>query len=1057
MPLDAPAIADTGSHAGERRQITALFYDLVDSTRLTLSLDPEDMRDLQRAFHRACIEAIRRHGGHVDRFMGDGGAVYFGYPRAQEDAAERAVRAGLAIVEACRNLPPAVPLEEGALAVRVGIATGLAVVGAAKVPGSHGQDEIVGVAPNLAARLQSVAAPNAILVSEATRTLTSGLFDYEPGGAWNLKGFPEPQTAWVAVRERRTDDRFEALRTDIVPFLAREDEVRRILERWQAAKAGAGQVVLLAGEPGIGKSRLIARIRHLISGEPHVRITWQCSPQGVDTPLHPVVRQLETAIGSGAAADDAQALQRLRSLLQTAGERARDLLPVLADLLNLPCGRDAGPNAPDPELVKRRTLDAIIAYLEGIGARTPLLLILEDVHWIDPTSDELLDRIVEWLAGRPVLVIVSFRPAYRPSWSGRANVVSIALNRLARAVSSEVVEHVAGPMKLPEPLKARIVAQCDGVPLFLEEVTRSVVERLRSQKGDAVSALLDPAAEPEIVVSLADSLAARLDQLDSGKEIAQMASVLGRSFSSRLLKQVAGKEEGAVDRALARMVELGLARRHAARADDDYVFKHALIQEAAYRSMLRRSRQSVHRRVALALRESAVGREPPPEILALHLQKGGMPEGAIGALQRAARHAAERSANREVVHLLERALRLARDLPADSRRDAIELDLTIGLGPALMNLNGPGTREVRDLYRRGLELCARLPRSAKHFIVYWGWWYIAPNAQMRERADGLLDLARSLGDEELELQAHHCQWATLFDLGEHAACCAHIDEGLARYDRGDNRSQGVLYGGHDPKVCALGEKALALWLQGYPVQALELCRQSVAHAEQLQHRGSISHARDIEIMLHRYREDADTVREKGRRLAAFAEAQGFKGLRAKAKVFEGWARAKRGDPQVGLRLIEEGLETHREIGTEEDFPVYYEMLAEAKGELAGAEEGVAIIDSAIAMTGRTGSRYWLPELHRRRGQLLLRRGEGHVRTAIDSFNTAVDLARSQGAKALGLRALADLAGIDGRWHDRPAALARLAEAYGAFTEGFDTPDLVAARRLLEAEGARHER
>lgn len=1054
MPLDAPTAADAGLQAGERRQITALFYDLVDSTRLTVSLDPEDMRDLQRSFHRACIDAIHRHGGYVERFMGDGGAVYFGYPRAQEDAAERAVRAGLAIVGACRELRPVVPIEGEGLAVRVGVATGLAVVGVHASTGSSIQDEIVGVAPNLAARLQSVAAPNTILVSDATRALTGGLFEYEPGGEWELKGFGERQVAWRAIAARRTDDRFEALRPIPVPFVARDEEVRRILDRWQVATAGRGQIVLLCGEPGIGKSRLIARIRQLVAGEAHFRVTYQCTPQGIDTPLHPVVQQVEGAVEGIRLTSPSEALARLESLLEPTGGRAPALAPLFAGLLDLPIAARPEAARHDPEWIKRQTLDAILAYLEGLSARRPLLLIFEDVHWIDPTSQELLDRMAAWLAGRRVLMVVSFRPGYPPFREGEPNVAQMTLSRLPRAAAGEVIEHVAGETKLPAPLKEKIIAQTDGVPLFLEEVTRFFVERLRTRRTESMESLLDPSVEAEIVVTLADSLAARLDQLESGKEIAQIASVIGRSFSSRLLKEVAGREDAAVDEALARMVELDLAHRSDLGVDADYGFKHALIQEAAYSSMLRRDRQSIHKRIALSLKARGdAGRESPADILALHLERGGMAEEAAGALQTAARHAAERSANREVVRLLERAFRLVGGLPENAHRDAIELDLTIELGPALMNLNGSGAPEVRELYERGLALCRRLPRSPSHFTLLWGWWYIAPNSEMRERADRLLEFARSLDDDTLELQAHHCQWATLFDLGEHAACCAHIEEGLSLYEGGDYRSQGVLYGGHDPKVCGLGEKALSLWLQGYPEQALAMCRMSVEHATRLQHRGSISHALDIEIMLHRYRGDAATVCEKAARMAEFAEEHGFRGLGAKAKVFEGWGRARQGDQRLGVRYIEEGMDIHRRIGTEEDFPVYLEMLAEAKSQLSGAEEGVSIIDSALAAAEQGGSKYWLPELYRRKGALLFQQGSDHAAAAIECLAAAAALAGSQRARALLLRALTDLAAIDGGRSARAAAVFRLGEVYGTFTEGLDTPDLAAARRLLDRQEA----
>jgi predicted ATPase/class 3 adenylate cyclase len=1032
---------DRAAPSGERRVVTALFYDRVGSTVDVATRDPEEVAEVERRFHRACIDEVRRYGGFVDRFDGDAGVAYFGFPAAQEDAALRAVQAGLGIVAAS---------DRAGTRVRVGVATGLIVVHREAEAGFGSQPRFTGVAPNLAQRLQGVAAENSVLVADSTRELTARAIEYEFVGQFDLRGFDAPQPGWRALRLARLDDVINPLRASMAPFVAREREMQTIGERWRTAAEGRGQVVLLAGEPGLGKSRLVAEIKQQLSSEDHFRFTYQASPQGSATPFYPIIRHIESTLESvpGGAGSG---LDRLETLLARSTDRVAEIAPIIGDLLGLPYETRYRRLDPDPERIKQQTFDVLLDQLRNLTDRKPVLLIFEDVHWSDPSTLELIDRIAAALAVQRALMIVSFRSGYAPSWATQPHVTALSLARLPRPEAEQIIDHIAGERGLPARLRERIVHQTDGVPLFIEHMTKFVLDNLPSTGNGAAEQLPDPSERHGVIVGLADFLAARLEPLGERKIIAQVASAIGRTFSASLLKRVAERAAADIDAALARMVELGLADSRATPADMEYGFRHALVQEAAYRSLLLRDRAAIHRRIVAALQAHYGGTsEATPEILAFHFEKAGMTTEAVGQLQAAARTAAERSANKEVVQLLTRAAGLLESLPEGAARDALALDNIVILGPALMNLHGSGSSEVRRLYERGLELCERLPHSRAHFTVLWGWWFIAPNFKvMRERADRLLALTRTIADPELELQAHHCQWATLFNLGKHAACLRHIKAGLALYEKGDYRSHRFLYGGHDPKACALGERSLSLWLQGCPEQAMEACRQMIAHATSLRHRGTLSHARDIEIMLNRYCGNAPRVLDLASQLIEFADENDFPDVRAKGRIFHGWALARLGDTSAGVGLITDGLSTLRGIGTQEDFPVYYEMLAEAGGGTARLDDGRLALDASITMAKETALRYWLAEAYRRKGLMLAAQDPADA-AALDCLHTAVDIATQQGARTLLLRALTSLAGIDSDRHDRAPVLARLREVMADFTEGFDTPDQVAARRLLAA-------
>jgi class 3 adenylate cyclase/predicted ATPase len=1033
----------------ERRQLTVMFVDLAGSTALSGQLDPEEMRDVIRSYQRAVHGEITRLSGYVAKFMGDGVLAYFGWPRAHEDDAERAVRAALAVVKvvAALTTPASEPL-----GARVGIATGLVVVGDLVGEGSAQEEAVIGETPNLAARLQSLAEVNSVIVAGPTRRLLGEIFDLADLGSHDLKGFARPVQAWRVVGESRARGRFEALHGKrLTPLVGRDAEIAVLLDKWRSVKKGRGQVVLLSGEPGIGKSRIAAEVKRYISHARPFVLTFQCSPHHSDTAFHLLVGFFEHFAGLKLTSSPDAVSKRLAELAGMPESGFIEAAHYVARLLRPAGGTPERPLGSNPEQIKQKTIATLIALVGRMSRQRPVLVICEDAHWIDPTSQELLDLLVETIERLRVLLLITFRPGYTAHWLAQPQVAVLELNRLNEPSGAAMVSHIAGHVGVPQAVIDRIVASADGVPLFVEELSRTVFGTALDDSRGGGSPGGAAAPDLPIPASLSDSLTARLDQLGSGRAIAQICSVVGRSFTARLVCKVAKTTEAAVESALAGLVTLGLASVEGRPAEATYTFTHALIQESAYHSILRSHRRTLHRRLAAVLATDYSGTsDGAPEILAHHFEEAGDATQAIRSLQQAARAATARSGNVEAVRLLERALRLLATLPAGPERDTMELALLISLGPPQIATSGTAAPKVQKLYGRAIELCEIVPKSSDHFAAHWGWWFCAPDfKETLKRANLLSSLAEDLDDEELELQAHHCQWATQFNIGNQALCCEHIERGLAIYERGDYRTHAALYGGHDPKVCGLGERALSQWLTGHYNSSLSSIELSLAHAQLLQHGGSIGHSRDIQIMLYRYRDDAVKVLKLAEEIADFALSQGFTRLISQAKIFRGWALARLGDPTSGVILIGEGLAEHRSANSQEDYPVYLEMLAEVHGANSKPELGIPLLDEGVAIADRTGQQYWTAEMLRRKGVLLLQESATRQPEALACFERAMAVAEGQGARALLLRAMCNRAEIIGTSEKRAEVRDALALLHASFTEDLECNDVRNARCLLE--------
>jgi len=1045
LPDSGQALERARAGGPERRQLTVMFCDLVDSTAMSQRLELEDLRDVMRAFQDHCTAIVHEHGGMVSRYMGDALLVLFGYPKASEDDAERAVRAGLQMTAEVRDLESPRRLDQ-AIAVRVGIATGLVVVGDWIGEGPSLEQAVLGEAPNLAARLQALAPPHSVVISEATRALIGGRFVCENLGLQSLKGFDAPVAAWRVSAVGAATNRFPAMLDALTPLVDREDERAWLGRLWADVVACHGKVALIGGEAGIGKSRLVAALREQIGEAEHAYLGLQCSPYFTNRALHPVIQYIEAAASLDMEDAAATKVARLSTWL---GAAANDELaiPLLCELLSI---ADERPPLPPmtPSRQKELTFELLLSLLHGMALARPLLLVCEDAHWIDPTSDEFLGRLVARIGTMPVLAVFTHRPQSSPSWPG---VERRTLQRLDDEQARLLVERVAGTRELPPGVLRDLVGASDGIPLFIEEVTRATL-----QEGAAGAAASRPArrrglARSPVPPTLHDALQARLDQLGPERQVAQLASVIGREFSYPLLQALSPLPPHELLQGIEALKHAGLVQAGGSAGGMLYRFNHALVREAAYETLLRDRRRELHALTAEVLeRQFPHTARDAPELVAHHWTEAARPEPAWASWFMAGQRANARSEHREAIGHLQLALALLPQLADSTARAERELEVLIELAPALIVTQGAGTAQVNGVYERALQLGAELPTSALNFAAHWGWWRVSMDHRSgRGRADELIVLAQGLADPGLLVQAHHAQWATLYHLGAHEACCRHAEQGVRLYDPQAHRSHGGTYGGHDPKVCALGESALSAWLLGRVDEARAHVVDALAWAETLQHAGSRVHAMDYALQFHRLLGDAPEVARRADELVAYAIEQHLDEHRAKGMIFKGWAQAcLEPDAEQAFRVIGAALAAEKSAATPEDFPVYYEMFADVCARARHVDEGLSAVDEALELADKGGFVYWNAELFRRRAELLI--VSGAAVQAIDaSFAQALACAREQGALSLELRAALSRARFLKDSADAESARLELEQVLARFDQGLTSADVVAAQRFVD--------
>jgi len=1033
----------------ERRQLTVMFCDLVGSTALSVRLDPEDLRSIIATYHRCCTELVERNGGFVAKYIGDGVLAYFGYPQAHEHDAERAVRAGLGLVEA---MPKLATNTGSPLQVRIGIATGLVVVGDLIGAGAAQEQAVVGETPNLAARLQTLAEPGAVVIASTTHRLTGGLFEYRDLGTVALKGFAENIAAWQVLGSSTAESRFEALRTPATPLVGRQEEIELLLRRWEQAKRGDGCVVLISGEAGIGKSRIAQTFVEWISARPHTRLRYFCSPHHQDSALYPSIAQLERAAGFRRDDTSEQRLDKLEAVLAQGTNDLRETVPLLADLLSIPIGDRYPLLNLTPQKRKERTLHAQVAQVEGLSARQPVLMVWEDVHWSDPTTRESLDLLIDRVPALRVMVIITFRPEFAPPWLGRPQVTLLSLNRLPPRLRAEMIMGVTGGKALPRDIANQIIDRTDGVPLFIEELTKSVVESgLVTEVGDLYT--MRGAALPlAIPTTLHASLLARLDRLAPTREVAQIGAALGRSFSHELISAVAGMPEQQLDDALQQLVRAELVFQRGAPPDAEYTFKHALVQDAAYGTLLRARRQELHGRIATALEERFPETvDQQPELLAHHCAQAGRIDKATGYWGRAGRQSLSRSAMVEAVAQVRKGLDFLARLPEDPDRWQQELDLQRVLGAALLASKGNAAPETGQAYVRARELSEQLDDTAALIPVLGAlstYHQTAGDyAAMRRTSEDLLRIGEQQEDTAGLLVGNRSMGLCLYHLGEFVAARASFERALDLYAP-EAHDTLVTVTSFDVRTGALSYLSMICCIQGQPEQAASFSEQALTVSRNLRNPFnrvfSLNYAA-VSKLLRRLEQAAEEPLDEQLSLAL---EHGFPVWLATANIMRGYVLADRGEMGAGLALARKGWADWTATGSRYHGTYYLGLLAQTCERAGQIDEAFDLVDTALKTAETMGEGWFEAELCRVQGEWLGVHRRAPQQQAEACFHRALTVAREQRARLWELRAATSLARL---WNDqgkRTEARDLLAPIYGWFTEGFDTRDLMEAKALL---------
>ncbi|MGO9452525.1 MAG: adenylate/guanylate cyclase domain-containing protein [Candidatus Binataceae bacterium] len=1012
---------------GERRHLTVLFCDLVGSTTISARLDPEEWREIEAEYLAAVTEAIKRFEGYVAKYLGDGVMAYFGWPAAHDNDAERAARAGLAIVDAVGALNRRDG--SGRLSVRVGIDTGNVVIG----KGGGSDSEVFGDTANVASRVQSAADPNTVIFTPAVHRLISGLFVVVELGAHELKGIAEPIELFRVVRPSGARSRLAAsVARGLTPFVGREDEVRLQWNRWERARGGEGQVIFIIGEAGMGKSRLVRQFRERLAGTPH---TWnECSGASYfqNTPFYPITDMLQQGFAERGAVTDEEKVAELERVLDLAGLKPAEAVPLLAPMLGLPIGEKYEPLTITPQQKRKRLLTSLAGWLFGVARIQPSVMAVEDLHWFDASTLELMQLLVEQGATSPLLILCTARPEFPPPWASRTHHTQLTLNRLAAREVRDLVARVVAENALSQDTVEQVIERTSGIPLFVEELTRAVLE-----KGDA-----KPAAR-EIPHTLRDSLMARLDRLGSAKEVAQIAAVVGRKFSYDLLRAVSMMPEAELQQALAKLADAELIYVKGIAPEATYSFKHALVQDAAYEALLKSRRRELHRTVAHVLTEQfPATADAEPEVLARHWTEAGELEPAMAGWRKAADTAVERYAFKEAEQAYRHALEILKALPESAERDARELELTGPFVRVLQVTRGYGAPEAAQAAARTQALAEKtnnLPEVIHHLFDAWAAVVTAGDLLAAGAiADQLLDLAQSEGSSPSIGVAHIAQVLVRAWRGDLEGAEEHLLRRAPFFEFAWSEVPGLA-------AVLLGNAALVAWQLGRSDVARKRSSDALAAAHQMNSPFERATAHYIAAWLQIYLRDPDQAETFASQALGLAEQYGFPQIAAFARITLGRARASLGHASESVAQIGRGLSELAKTGNRNTMTQLLNWLAEAQALADATAEALATIEEALIANPEELT--WRADALRVRGGLRL--ALGHHEAAEADLHEAIELARKTNAKAWELRAVLDLAKIFKRRGDVTAARGLLVPLCATLTEGHDTADLKDAKVLLK--------
>ncbi|MBI3247938.1 MAG: AAA family ATPase [Deltaproteobacteria bacterium] len=986
----------------ERRQLTVMFCDLVGSTALSAQLDPEELREVVRAYQQTCAAVIQRYEGHIAQYLGDGLLVYFGYPVAHEDDAARAVRAGVEIITALSQAVPSPVVGEGQgegaknrtkdtphphllpqgekelqkLHVRIGIHTGPVVIG--EIGGGGRTEQLaLGETPNIAARLQGLAEPDTVVVSAATYRLVQGLFESQDLGPQTLKGISTPMMAYRVLNEGHARSRFEAaLQRGLTPLMGRELEVGLLRERWRHAAQGSGQVVLLCGEPGIGKSRLVQALKEQVSLDGALQLELRCSPYYRNSAYHPILDHLQRFLQFAREDSPEEKLKKLENALKSRGGVTPPLqserVPLIAALLSLPHPAGYPPITVSPQKQKEKTQAAIVAWLVEESETAPVYCVWEDLHWADPSTLEVLTLLLAQVPATRLLALVTFRPEFTPPWGSRSYLSQLTPSRLERSQVQAMVERVSQGNPLPAEVIQQIVAKTDGVPLFVEELTKTVMESEFDFDVGARRAVPLPLGIP---TTLQDALMARLDRLGPTKEIAQLGATIGREFSYELLQTVSPLDEATLQQGLRQLVAAELVYQRGLLPHATYLFKHALIQDTAYQSLLKSRRQQLHQQIAHVLEERFPDtKETQPELVARHYTEASLAEQAIPYWQQAGERASQRSAYAEAISHLTKGLEVLKALPDTPTRAQQELTLQLAQNDALVAVKGYTAPEVEKTVLRARELCQQLGETPQLFPMMFRLWvfYIMRRELQtaRELAELLLRLAQSVQDPYPLSLAHTALGITLYWLGELTSARPHLEQAIALYD--PQKHPRFTVGTADHRVDCLSYAAWTLWYLGYPEQALKRSQEAVALAQGLSHPFSLAYALVCAALFHLLRREGQLAREQAEVVMTLSTEQGFPFWLPQGTIVRGWALAEQGQVEEGIAQMQQGLTAYRAMGAETERLGFLPLLAVGHAQAGQVDEGLSALAEALAFVDKTGGvRHYEAELYRLKGELLL--------------------------------------------------------------------------------------